>query len=139
MTATSFVDTNILLYSTVPHESEQDKAEIADGILDSPDLALSVQVLQEFYVQATRPTRENAISHEDAIALIATWKRYPVLPITTDLMEKALVARDRWRISYWDAAIIEAARMAGCSRVYSEDLADGQSYDGVEVVNPFRT
>jgi predicted nucleic acid-binding protein len=48
-----------------------------------------------------------------------------------------MASRERYRISYWDAAIIEAARMLGCEEVLSEDLNHGQSFDGVVVVNPF--
>ena len=52
--------------------------------------------------------------------------------------EAALDARQRFRLSYWDAAIIEASRALGCTHVLSEDLSDGQDYGGVQVINPFR-
>ena len=58
--------------------------------------------------------------------------------MTLDLMENALAARARWGISYWDAAILAAARAAGCTEVLSEDLNEGQDYGGVIVVNPFK-
>ena len=61
-----FVDTNVLLYSISTEASDQRKRDIAIALLDADDLALSVQVLQEFYVQATRATREDAISHDVA-------------------------------------------------------------------------
>jgi predicted nucleic acid-binding protein len=96
-----------------------------------------VQVLQEFYVQATRSTRNDRIPHEAAVALIKSWKRFAVQPVTLELLEAALQAKDRWQLSYWDAAIIEAARCAGCDTVLSEDLNDGQTYDGIRVLNPF--
>ncbi len=57
---------------------------------------------------------------------------------TLALATAAMAARDRFGLSYWDAAIIEAARALGCDRVLSEDLGDGQDYDGVLVTNPFR-
>jgi predicted nucleic acid-binding protein len=53
-------------------------------------------------------------------------------------MMAALDARERFQLSYWDAAIIEAARAMGCAHVLSEDLNDGQDYAGVRVTNPFR-
>jgi predicted nucleic acid-binding protein len=53
-------------------------------------------------------------------------------------MMAALDARQRFQLSYWDAAIIEAARAMGCTQVLSEDLNDGQDYGGVQVTNPFR-
>ena len=64
--------------------------------------------------------------------------RYPVQEITTELMRRAIVSSARFRISYWDAAVVEAARSLGCSELLTEDLNHGQSYAGVRVVNPFR-
>jgi predicted nucleic acid-binding protein len=113
------------------------KQQIAEGLFQRDDLFLSVQVLQEFYAQATRGARSDRLDHEDAVALIHSWQRYPVLPISMELMDAALSARQRWQVSYWDAAIIEAARMSGCDELLSEDLADGQDYGGVTVRNPF--
>ncbi|MFL5818268.1 MAG: PIN domain-containing protein [Conexibacter sp.] len=94
-------------------------------------------MLQEFYVQATRASRADAISHDDAVELIGSFERFPVAPITADVMRAALVTRDRFQISYWDAAILEAARTLGCQVVLSEDLSDTVDYAGVRVENPF--
>ena len=88
-----FVDTNILLYFVGCDEAESAQQAIAAGLLEATDLALSVQVLQEFYVQATRPTRENPLRHRDALALIESWKRYPIQETTLALVEQALAAR----------------------------------------------
>jgi predicted nucleic acid-binding protein len=52
-------------------------------------------------------------------------------------MMAALGACKRFQLSYWDAAVIEAARAMGCTDVLSEDLNDGQDYAGVRVTNPF--
>jgi len=57
--------------------------------------------------------------------------------MTVPVLRAALAARVRWQISYWDAAIIEAARASGCNEVLSEDLNHGQNYGGVRVSNPF--
>jgi predicted nucleic acid-binding protein len=132
-----FVDTNILLYSISADDAESEKAEIAADLLDQADLALSVQVLQEFLVQVTHPRRPDRLSGEDALALVETWLRYPVQETTVALMKAAAGASERWRISYWDAAVIEAARALGCTQVLTEDLNDGQDYAGVVAVNPF--
>jgi predicted nucleic acid-binding protein len=133
-----FVDTNILLYaaSTDPHEHS--KSQIALSLLESDDLALSVQVLQEFYVQATRSGKPDRLTHEQASLLIESFLRFPVQEITVELLQEALASKARFRISYWEAAIIEAARAQGCHTVLSEDLSHGQDYYGVKVVNPFR-
>ncbi len=134
-----FVDTSLLLYALSSRPDEADKAARAASILAEPVLALSVQVLQEFYVQATRPTAADPLSHEDAVAFMATLERFPVQAMTVDVMRAALGARVRWQLNYWDAAIVEAARALGCRELLSEDLQHGQDLDGVRVVNPFLT
>jgi predicted nucleic acid-binding protein len=133
-----FVDTNVLLYAISTTEAEAEKGRRANAILNAGDIGLSVQVLQEFYVQATRSSREDAITHEQAVGLIEAWRRFPVQETTVDVMAAALRTRQRYGISYWDAAIIEASRRLGCGVVLSEDLDTGTDYDGVRVENPFR-
>jgi len=132
-----FVDTNILLYAVSTAAEEQEKTMIALSLLDHDDLALSIQVLQEFYVQATRSGKSERLTHEQATSLIESFLRFPVQEITLGLMRGALATRAQFGISYWDAAIIEAARTLGCDRVLSEDLSEAQDYRGVKVVNPF--
>ncbi len=133
-----FVDTNILLYAISRDPAEQDKAKRANDILADRDLALSVQVLQEFYVQATRVSRPDAIGHSQAVRLIESFRRFHVQDLTSGIMMTALDARQRFQLSYWDAAIIEASRAMGCTQVLSEDLNHGQDYAGVRVTSPFR-
>ncbi len=133
-----FADTNVLLYAISRDPAEEAKAERANDLLGERDLALSVQVLQEFYVQATRATRADAVPHDDAVQLIESFQRFPIASITTDVLHAALATRERFRISYWDAAILEAARSLGCSVVLSEDLSDAVDYAGIRVENPFR-
>ena len=132
-----FLDTNVLLYAISRAEDEAEKTRRALSLLEDNDWALSVQVLQEFYVQATRSTKTDRITHEQAVALIEAWLRFRVQEITIPILQAALVTKQRYQISYWDAAIIEAARAAGCREVYSEDLSAGHDYGGVRVVNPF--
>ena len=133
-----FVDTNILLYAISRDPAEQEKAKRASDILADPDLALSVQVLQEFYVQATRASRPDPLTHRQAVRLIESYRRFSVQDCTSSIVMAALTTRQRFQLSYWDAAIIEAARASGCAEVLSEDLSDSQDYAGVRVVNPFR-
>jgi predicted nucleic acid-binding protein len=134
-----FVDTNVLLYAISTDPDEAAKATAARAILESADLALSVQVLQEFYVQATRPTRRYRLSHEQASLLVEAWLRFPVQDITVPIMLAAATTARAGHISYWDAAVVEAARALGCASVLTEDLADGRDYGGVHIENPFRT
>lgn len=133
-----FIDTNVVLYAISRAPEEQEKAARANTILEGGDIALSVQVLQEFYVQATRESRADRISHEQAARLVEALLIFPVAAVTTDLMLAALNTRQHFGLSYWDAAILEAGRALGCEVVLSEDLADGQDYAGVRVENPFR-
>ncbi len=133
-----FVDTNVLLYAVLQNEEAQAKAARANELLLATDLALSVQVLQEFYAQATRESRPGRIAHEQATSFIDTFRGFPIQDVTVELMLAAFETRTRFQISYWDAAILEAARTLGCEVVLSEDLGDGQDYAGVRVENPFR-
>lgn len=133
-----FVDTNVLLYAISRDPGEAQKAELANALLRDRDLALSVQVLQEFYVQATRASRPDRIRHDDAVQLIGAFQRFPVAVTTPAVLTAALDTRARFQLSLWDAAILEAARSLGCSVVLTEDLSDGMDYGGVTVENPFR-
>jgi predicted nucleic acid-binding protein len=132
-----FVDTNVLLYAVSSAAAEAEKSERAVAILNASDLALSVQVLQEFYVQATRTTAVTPLRHDTAVAFIRTMQRFPVQDLTVPIMHASFTAAVRWRLSYWDAAIVEAARALECEEVLTEDLQHGQDFGGVRVVNPF--
>ena len=133
----AFVDTNVLLYGVSTARDETDKHATALSILDRDDIVLSAQVLQEFYVQATRPTKVDPLAHDSAVSLIESWLRFRVIETTVPLVQQALATAARWRVSYWDAAIVEAARIGNCPVVLSEDLQPGMNFAGVTVQNPF--
>lgn len=133
-----FVDTNVLLYAISRDDRERDKTQVANEILARADLGLSIQVLQEFYVQATRSGRADRLTHAQAEQLVESFLRFPVQVTSTSVLLSALATHRRFEISYWDAAILEAARALGCDVVLSEDLGDGQDFVGVRVENPFR-
>ena len=135
---TRFLDTNVLLYSISCDRDEADKRDVAVRLLDERDNALSVQVLQEFYVQATRPTRADALPHDIATGLIRTWLRFPVQDMTLAVMGRAFDIKARFGLSYWDAAIVAAARTLGCRELLTEDLSHGRDIDGLLIANPFR-
>jgi predicted nucleic acid-binding protein len=92
----------------------------------------------KFYVQATRTTRPDALAHEIAVGLIRTWLRFKVQEITVPVMIGALQIRRTYDLSYWDAAIIAAARAVGCREVLSEDMSHGREIEGITISNPFR-
>lgn len=130
-------DTNVLLYAASLHPSDEDKTQIALELLERDDLCLSVQVLQEFYYQATRRSRPHRLSHQQALAFLDTLAEIPVQTLDRTLFTAALDICQRFQLSYWDAAILAAARAMGCDAVYSEDLSDQQDYDSLRVINPF--
>jgi predicted nucleic acid-binding protein len=138
MNAPRFIDTNVLLYSISRDPAEAPKRDIAIALLDAENIALSVQVLQEFYVQATRATRPDALAHEIAVGLVHTWLRFKVQEITLPVMISALEIRATYRLSYWDAAIVAAARAVGCRELLSEDMSHGREVEGVVINDPFR-
>ena len=129
-----FIDNAIvLLYAISRDPAEQDKAKRANDILADRDLALSVQVLQEFYLQATWPAGANPITHQRAVRLIESFRRFPFQDITSAILPAAMDTRHRFPLSYWDSAIIEASRAMGCAEVLSEDLGGGQDCAGIRV------
>ena len=138
MSGLRFLDTNILLYSISSDPEERQKRAVAEALLDADNNALSVQVLQQFYVQATRASRADAIPHDIAAGLVRTWLRFTVQETTRTVMLGALEIKAAHRLSYWDAAVVAAARALGCRELLSEDMAHGWEIDGVLIVNPFR-
>jgi predicted nucleic acid-binding protein len=97
----------------------------------------SAQVLQEFFVTATRKIKF-PLSVAEAIGWIERLSIRPVVTIDAALVVLGVHTAARYRLSYWDGAIIAAAQSIGAATLYSEDLNDGQVYAGVRVINPFR-
>jgi predicted nucleic acid-binding protein len=97
---------------------------------------LSAQVLAEFYTVATRKA-DFGMPPDRALEWIENLEEFPCLAVDAGLVKTAAEASVRHRISYWDGAILAAARAMGAPILYSEDLSHGQIYDGVRVANPF--
>lgn len=134
----SFVDTNILIYAKLTEQPDDRKRILASDILRRPDCVFSVQVMQEFYVQATRVSRPGSISHEMAVGLILAWSRFRIQNLTFDVLSRAFELKDRYRFSYWDCAIVAAALSARCDTLFTEDMHHGQVIEGLKIVNPFK-
>lgn len=132
-----FVDTNVFLYAVSGLEEDAEKRRRARELLTERNLAVSVQVLQEFYSQATRPTRPERLTHDEAVRVLRPILGLPVQAITIEVFQSALAIRRRFGLSYWDSAILAAARKLRCDAVYSEDLSAERDYDGLRVINPF--
>ena len=138
MSARSFVDTNVLVYlfdSSAPDKQARARELIAERG-PAGELVLSTQVLQELFVTVTRKL-ERPLSMEAAEGVVRRLTAYPVVSTTVGLVTAAIALARAHRVSLWDALIVEAAREAGCEELLSEDLADGVSYAGVRVKNPF--
>jgi predicted nucleic acid-binding protein len=136
MTATIFIDTNVLLDAASNAPADRAKNAVARQALSQQRIAFSAQVLQEFYAAAVTKQRLQ-MTHDEAVAVLQSLTAFPVCPISRDLVLQAVEAKQRHGISYWDAAILVAAKQLGCQLVYSEDLSHGRLYDGVRVLNPF--
>jgi predicted nucleic acid-binding protein len=134
MHAEFFLDTNILLYAASSAKSEHRKRAIARALLATEGAGLSVQVQAEFYVNATGKFR---LPHDQVVAILESLDSYPVLALTEAVFWAALRIKERYQISYWDAAILAGALELGCHTVYSEDLNHDQTYAGIRVINPF--
>ena len=132
-----FVDTNVLIYAVSPIPEDTEKRRVARSLLQEDDLAISTQVLQEFYYQSTHSRRLGSITHDEAWRFIESLEGFQVQPVTVELFREAVSISQRFGLSYWDGAILAAARSTGCDAVYSEDLSHQQDYDGLRVINPF--
>ncbi len=137
MTAKVFLDTNVLVYAAIGTGKDEHKRERALALMEEEDFGTSAQVLQEFYVTVVRKAAR-PLSPREASDWIEQIAAFPCQNIDHQLVLIAAEQSQRYGISYWDAAILSAAMALGCGTVYSEDLNDGQQYDRVRVVNPFR-
>ena len=136
MRTEAFCDNNILLYAASNAPEDAAKRVAARRVLALPGVGFSAQVLQEFYVNATRK-QALRLSENEASAILASLRGFPILPVTEELVFAAIEVKARHQVSYWDAAIIAAAQALGARELYSEDLNAGQDYGGVRAVNPF--
>jgi predicted nucleic acid-binding protein len=130
------LDSNVLVYAFSKASRDAAKARIARDWIAREDWGVSVQVLQEFYVNAVRTPQE--LGHADALAMIEEIAgSRPVIAIDLPLIRHALQLKSRYGIAYWDEAVVAGAHRLGASVLVSEDLAHGQDYGGVRVLNPF--
>ncbi len=131
-----FIDTNILLYAASNGKSEPEKTRLARRLLRERRWWVSVQVVQEFHVNATRKIALGISSRHAARVIDGLLERI-VVETTRELFVRAVVLQNRFYLSYWDAAVCQAAIDAGCWILFSEDMANEEIYDRVMVLNPF--
>lgn len=137
MSDKTFVDTNVLIYA---HDTDAPaKRQIANRLLDQlwadRTGCLSVQVLQEFYVNVTRKIARPLpkASARRVVDAYAIW----ALDVTPAEISSAFQIEDQARIGFWDALIIACALKSGAARIVSEDLNSGQKIAGIRIENPF--
>ncbi len=140
MTGAVFVDTNVLIYSRDTSEAEKQKLAMAwmTHLWNTQQGRLSFQVLHEFYVTVTeklRPGIERAAARED-VRLLLSWR-----PVAVDdrVVEGGWAIQDRYRLSWWDCLIVSAAQLTGCRYLLTEDLQEGQLFEQLRIIHPFRT
>ena len=133
-----FLDTNILVYAN--DKTEKNKQQISEELIlngiKSNNIAISAQVLSEFWVVITKKIKK-PLDYEDALRQIELFRIMDICEIDYDLVISAIKIQKQYILSYWDSLIISAAASKKCSVVYSEDMSDGHNYHGVKVINPF--
>jgi predicted nucleic acid-binding protein len=136
MSARSFFDSNVLTYADDKAAAAKQKIAIeliANHRRDGTGV-LSLQVLQEYFVTATKKLHLDPGIARRKVELLAEFD--VVAPDLGDI----LAAIDLHRLhsfSFWDALVVQTAKLSGCSALFSEDMQHGQEIDGVRIVNPF--
>jgi predicted nucleic acid-binding protein len=130
------LDSNIIVYAAAGRGPDEWKRIRAFELLEPAAFGLSGQVLQEFYVTVTTKAHVK-LAEREAAEWVDRLSLRPVAPIDDGIVKEAISLSVRYQISYWDAALIAAARSLDTRLLYTEDLNHGQFYAGVQVVNPF--
>jgi len=134
----AFFDTNILAYEFDKSEHRK-QALVVDLINEwrpSGRMIISTQVLQELYVVLTQKLKP-ALKEEIAEEIIQNYSKLDIVIIDPSLILNGIGIKRKYKISFWDALIVAAARRAGCKILFTEDLSHGMEIAGIEIVNPF--
>jgi predicted nucleic acid-binding protein len=133
-----FVDTNILVYAYDRSAREKHvlAAQLVEECWENGNGCLSIQVLQEFYVTVTRKitTPLDPQTARQLVVDLAHWRYHT--PEADDVLQ-AIDIQQTYRLSFWDAMLLQSAARLGCTHLLSEDLSHGQTYGTVQVINPF--
>jgi predicted nucleic acid-binding protein len=137
MTGLCFVDANVLVYTFDPrHPAKHQRATAWRDLLWRTGAGrTSTQALSETYVVLRRLRRE--VPAEVLWERVADYFAWNPQPVDADLMRRARGIEQRWKISWWDAAIVAAAQLQGCELLLTEDLQDGMAFGGLTVRSPF--
>ncbi|HEY4382518.1 MAG TPA: PIN domain-containing protein [Acidobacteriaceae bacterium] len=139
MPARTFVDTNILIYA---HDADQKKKhaiarKLLIDLLQTQSLAVSPQVLQEFYVNVTRKI-SRTLTKRAAREIVDDFSVWCVETGAADIAA-AFRIEDEAKISFWDAMICASAQKSGATVLLTEDMNSGQKIAGVQIHNPFQS
>jgi predicted nucleic acid-binding protein len=137
MSARSFLDSNVLVY-TDDQDSPDKKSRALEIFAESRrrgNGVVSTQVLQEYFVAATRKLGVDPAVARRKVELFG--RLHTAVPAVPDLLA-AIDLHRLHRLSFWDAMIVRCALASGCTRLYTEDLQHGWRIEGLEVVDPFR-
>ena len=134
-----FVDANILIYSEDGADPVNQIAAVAWLTLlwHRGTGRLSTQVLNEFYVIATRKIKP-PMPAGDARAEVRRYELWQPWQVDHATVESAWAIESRYGLHYWDSLVVAAAQHMGCRYLLSEDMAHEQHYGGVQVINPFK-
>ena len=134
----AFVDTNVLVYAEDRDAGSKHTIarELVTDLWHSGEGVLSIQVLQEFFVNVTRKV-SRPLALEDAFAIVEQYLTWRVVENTGDLLLGGIRLASTLKISFWDALMVQAARVANCDRLWTEDLNHGQRIGDLVIVNPF--
>lgn len=137
MTGRRFIDTNIAIYAydsgagdkqATAQQVLRDAASVREGVI-------SVQVLGEFFHATV--SRKKLLAIDKARVALTALQHLEVVSLDEAMVEQAINFHERYQLRYWDALIVATAKLSGCASVLSEDLNEGQDFDGVTVINPF--
>ena len=135
MTSKVFIDTNILVYALDRHDPDKQKksrsrlrqlAETSGGVI-------STQVMQEFYVTATKKLQVDALIAKE---ILHSFAQFEIVLISPEIIDRAVDCQILNNISFWDALIVSAAQSACCEVLWTEDLNPGQIIQEVRIENP---
>ena len=134
--ARTFLDTNILLYAEDPRDNRKQQIALALIVEHRRQRTgvISIQVLQEFFVNATAKLK---LDVDVARYKVEFHSGFQVVEPTSGDVLAAIDFQRLHRVSFWDALILHSAKQAGCRVLLSEDMQQGQTIDGVRIVNPF--
>jgi predicted nucleic acid-binding protein len=132
-----FVDSNILIYA---HDADAGakRAKAAKALTElweSGAGRMSVQVLQEFFVNATRKLAE-PVARSTAREIVRSYAPWIHQPTTADTVIRAIDIAQMAQLNFWDGLIIASAEQVDAARILSEDLTAGQIVVGIKIVNP---